>query len=108
MVQVPEPPGTVPEFLVEYVEEQPTETLRRAVNYLDGDGDYEQAPQRIVEAASLQDDETVAAIASFSRDVVTFVESTDHDTMAEAVAADDGGDDDDDSGDTTALRYGSL
>lgn len=113
MPQPPEPPETIPDFLVEYLEQQPTETLERVVEYLIGPGGYDQAPQRIVEAASMQDDGTVAKLASFSSDALDFLESSEYDTLAEAHSADepaddDDGDDDDAGDDTMALRYGSL
>jgi len=111
MGEVPEPADEIPGFVVELLDEQSPETLDATVEYLDGNGGIEPVPSAMVEAASMQDEATVEAIAEFSDELATFYRSTEHDSvLAAAEAAESEPPDDEEGGDggTSALRHGGL
>lgn len=82
---VPEPPETIPDFLIEQFNDLSPDTLR-------GTGDYalretyvtpDEMPDTMKEAFALQDDDTLAVIAEYVDDLAAFLEDQDADSLRE-------------------------
>ncbi|PSQ16103.1 hypothetical protein BRD00_12115 [Halobacteriales archaeon QS_8_69_26] len=94
MATAPTPDESIPEFIVDRFEEHSVETLRTIGDFVQGDAMPSDVPNYVVEALTLQDDETERAIGSYAMDLAQAMESGDLDDAQEEDAG--GGDDDDD------------
>ena len=89
----PDPPATIPDFLLDQFTDHSPETLReigeyaRKETYVAPDA----APDSIVEAFALQDGETLEAVAAYVDELAAFLEERDADSLA-AITGDDADD----------------
>lgn len=88
----PDPPATVPDFLLDQFTDHSPETLRgigeyaREETYVAPDA----APDSIVEAFALQDEETLEAIAAYVDELAAFLEERDADSLSAITGDADG------------------
>ncbi|QRV17206.1 hypothetical protein [Haloterrigena salifodinae] len=87
---LPDPPATVPDFLLDQFTDHSPETLRDIGEYARKETYVapEAASDSIVEAFALQDEETLAAIAGYVDELGDFLEERDADSLA-AITGDD-------------------
>ncbi|NUB89943.1 hypothetical protein HTZ84_18300 [Haloterrigena sp. SYSU A558-1] len=86
----PDPPATIPDFLLDQFTDHSPETLRAIGEYAREETYVapEAAADSIVEAFALQDEETLAAIAGYVDELADFLEERDVDSL-EAITGDD-------------------
>ncbi|ELZ21517.1 hypothetical protein C477_05546 [Haloterrigena salina JCM 13891] len=89
----PDPPATIPDFLLDQFTDHSPETLRDIGEYARKETYVapEAAPNSIVEAFALQDEDTLEAIARYVDELADFLEERDADSL-EAITGDDAGD----------------
>jgi len=92
MATSPTPDERIPEFILERFEDHSVETLRTISEFTDGDAMPSDVPNYIVEALTLQDDETEQAVGSYAR---ALAEALDSNEAAEAGAEADAEPEDD-------------
>ena len=85
----PEPPATIPDFLLDQFVDLPPSVLREIGAYAREETYVapEAAPDSVVEAFVLQDDETVAAIAAYADSLADYLEERDADSLAAITGA---------------------
>lgn len=89
----PDPPATIPDFLLDQFTEYSPETLRGIGEYARGEtyAAPDAASDSIVEAFALQDEATLEAIAGYVGELADFLEERDADSLA-AITGDDADD----------------
>ncbi|ADB62495.1 hypothetical protein Htur_3633 [Haloterrigena turkmenica DSM 5511] len=79
----PNPPATIPDFLLDQFTDHSPATLREIGEYARKETYVapEAAPDSIVEAFALQDEETLEAIARYADELADFLEEHDADSL---------------------------
>lgn len=80
----PEPPATIPDFLLDEFVDLPPAVLRDIGDYARGETYItpDSAPDTVTEALVLQDDETLEAIAEYVDSLADFLAERDADSLA--------------------------
>jgi hypothetical protein len=80
----PDPPDAVPDFLLEQFDDRSVETLHGIVEYVRTDTYVppDGMPDSMKEAFALQDEDTVAAAATYADDLAAFLEKREADSFA--------------------------
>jgi hypothetical protein len=100
------PEEQIPEFLIERLEPLNEETLLAVASYAESDGvPPDEVPDDFSTSFALQDDETLQAIATFSRNLAENSEETNAEE-SESSAADDEAEDDEQGKNTSLFSNG--
>lgn len=105
MATPPTPDERIPDFILDRFEDHSVETLRTISEFTEGDAMPSDVPNYVVEALTLQDDETERAIGSYARDLADAIESGE---VAEQEEEEETGADEDDDDDPSPVMGGMF